>query len=52
MAQRPKDQHDVLIAQDAGVAKARRIMANVLRGEEQARNAAAVPVRAATTQRV
>lgn len=36
MTQRPKDLHDVLIAQDAGVAKARRIMTKLLRSEEQA----------------
>ncbi len=36
MQLRPKDQHDVLIAQDAGVAKARRIMAQLLRDEAAA----------------
>ncbi|MEO5982015.1 MAG: hypothetical protein ABIQ13_06845, partial [Pedococcus sp.] len=31
---RPASEHDVLIAQDAGVAKARRIMAQLLRAEQ------------------
>lgn len=34
---RPDHEHDVLIAQDAGVAKARRIMAQMLQAEQDAR---------------
>jgi vanillate O-demethylase monooxygenase subunit len=41
MRTRPEGEHDVLIAQDAGVAKARRIMAQMLKAEATARDAAA-----------
>jgi vanillate O-demethylase monooxygenase subunit len=37
MQRRPADEHDVLIAQDAGVAKARRILAQLLKKEQQER---------------
>ena len=37
MSTRPLGEHDVLIAQDGGVAKARRILAALLRQERQAR---------------
>ncbi len=39
MQQRPDDEHDVLIAQDAGVAKARRLMTQMLRKEAAAKAA-------------
>ncbi len=40
MQQRPAREHDVLIAQDAGVAKARRMMAQLLRAEAAEREPA------------
>jgi vanillate O-demethylase monooxygenase subunit len=36
MSSRPSEEHDVLIAQDGGVAKARRILSALLRKEQQA----------------
>ena len=45
LQKRPSTQHDVLIAQDAGVAKARRILTQMLRAEQAEREAATTPGR-------
>ena len=47
MRRRPAREHDVLIAQDAGVAKARRILARLLKAEQATSDGAAAPRAAA-----
>jgi vanillate O-demethylase monooxygenase subunit len=45
MQTRPEGEFDVLIAQDGGVAKARRILSAMLKKEQQAKSAAGSAVR-------